>query len=285
VVDAIRGYGLDIVARVDKEPEWARKGATKGPVASYADYGEFVFQMATRYKGKIRAYEIWNEPNLGREWGGQADAVEYVKILKIAYERIKQADPGAAVVTGGLSPTTAWGENVPDEDFLKRMYVSGAKPYFDFLGVHAAGFKAPPETDPGEVASGALKQYCAWEKECARIYVFRHVEDLRRIMVDNGDSAKQMMVLEFGWDSDNRTDSLYKWHYVTEETKADYIVRAFQYAKKNWSPWMGAMTVIYIAKPDWTDKNEEYWWSITYPDGRLRPAYTKFKEWRAQGSP
>jgi hypothetical protein len=285
IVEAARRYGLDIVARVDKEPEWARKGATKGPVANYADYGELLFQMATRYKGKIRAYEIWNEPNLGREWGGQADAVEYVKILKIAYERIKQADPGAAVVTGGLSPTTAWGENVPDEDFLKRMYVSGAKPYFDFLGVHAAGFKAPPETDPGEVASGALKQYCAWEKECARIYVFRHVEDLRRIMVENGDSAKQMMVLEFGWDSDNRTDSLYKWHYVTEETKADYIVRAFQYAKKNWSPWMGAMTVIYIAKPDWTDKNEEYWWSITYPDGRLRPAYTKFKEWRAQGSP
>jgi polysaccharide biosynthesis protein PslG len=285
VVGAIKDYGLDIVARVDKEPEWARKGASKGPVASYADYGEFLFQMATRYKGKIRAYEIWNEPNLGREWGGQADAVEYVKMLKIAYERIKQADPNAAVVTAGLSPTTAWGENVPDEDFLKRIYVSGAKPYFDFLGVHAAGYKAPPETDPAAVANGSLKQYCAWEKECARIYVFRHVEDLRKIMVDNGDSGKQVMVLEFGWDSDNRTDSLYKWHYVTEETKADYIVRAFQYAKKNWSPWMGAMTVIYIAKPDWTDKNEEYWWSITYPDGRVRPAYTVFKDWRAKGSP
>ena len=62
------------------------------------------------------------------------------------------------------------------------------------------------------MANGSLKQYCAWEKECARIYVFRHVEDLRKIMVDNGDSGKQVMVLEFGWDSDNRPDSLYKWH-------------------------------------------------------------------------
>ena len=102
VVDKAADYGLDIVARVDKEPEWAGKGASKGPVANYADYGDFLFQLATRYKGKIRAYEIWNEPNLGREWGGQADAVEYVKMLKIAYERIKQADPNAAVVTGGL---------------------------------------------------------------------------------------------------------------------------------------------------------------------------------------
>lgn len=285
VVNAAERYGLDIVARVDKEPAWARKGATKGPIANYKDYGDFVAALASRYKGRIRAYEIWNEPNLGREWGGQADAVEYVKMLKEAYQRIKQVDPNAMVVSAGLSPTTSWGENVPDEEFLKRMYVAGAKPYFDVLGAHAAGYKAPPETDPADIASGKLKQYCAWEKECARIYCFRHVEDLRKIMVANGDGAKQVMILEFGWDSDNRQDSLYKWHYVPEEVKADYIIRAFQYAKKHWSPWIGAMILIYIAKPDWTEKNEEYWWSITYPDGRVRPAYTRFKEWRAAGSP
>ena len=285
IVDKAREYGLDIVARVDKEPEWARKGAVKGPVANYADYGDFVYQMASRYKGKIRAYEIWNEPNLGREWGGQADAVEYVKMLKVAYERIKQADPKAAVVTAGLSPTTAWGVNVPDEDFLKRMYVSGAKPYFDFLGAHAAGYKAPPETDPAEVASGALKQYCAWEKECARIYVFRHVEDLRKIMVENDDAGKQVMVLEFGWDSDNRAESLYKWHYVPEETRGDYVVRAYQYAKKNWSPWMGAMTLIYVAKPDWTQANEEYWWSITSPDGTPAPGVHPVQGMAEPGKP
>jgi hypothetical protein len=25
--------------------------------------------------------------------------------------------------------------------------------------------------------------------------------------------------------------------------------------------------------PDWTDQREEYWWSITNPDGTTRPAY------------
>ena len=48
---------------------------------------------------------------------------------------------------------------------------------------------------------------------------------------------------------------------------------------------MGAMTVIYVAKPDWTDKNEEYWWSITYPDGRVRPAYTQVQGMAGQGQP
>jgi polysaccharide biosynthesis protein PslG len=274
-------YGLDIIARVDKAPGWASKGAAKNqPMANYGDYGDFVAAMAARYKGKIRAYEIWNEPNLGREWGSQADAVEYVKLLKVAYERIIQADPKATIISAGLSPTTSWGENVPDEDFLKRMYVSGARPYFDVLGAHAAGYKAPPETDPADLVNGKANQYCAWGTECARIYVFRHLEDLRKIMVDNSDGSKQVAVVEFGWDSDNRTDSVYKWHYVSEDVKADYIVRAFQYAKGNWAPWIGAMTVIYIPKADWTIQNEEYWWSITNPDGTPRPAYTKFKQWR-----
>jgi len=283
IVEKAQEYGLDIVARVDKEPEWARNGASKGPVANYNDYGDFLFQMATRYRGRIRAYEVWNEPNKSEEWGGkQADAVEYVKMLKVAYQRIKQADPKAIVVSAGLAPTTAGAPHVPDDLFLKRMYVAGAKPYFDVLGAHGTGFKAPPETDPADIASGKLKQYCAWEKleDCARVWCFRHVEDLRKIMVDNGDSAKQIMILEFGWDSDQRKIGQYEWHYVSEETKAEYIIRAFQYAQKNWAPWIGAMTLIYIADPRWTKDNEQYWWSITDPDGTPRPAYTRFKQWR-----
>jgi hypothetical protein len=282
IVEKAQEYGLDIVARVDKEPEWARKGASKGPVADYNDYGDFLFQMATRYRGKIHAYEVWNEPNKAEEWGGkQADAVEYVKMLKVAYQRIKQADPKAIVVSAGLTPTTAGEPHVPDDLFLKRMYVAGAKPYFDVLGAHGPGFKAPPETDPAEIASGKLKQYCPWGdlKLCARVWCFRHVEDLRKIMVDNGDSAKQIMILEFGWDTDARQDSPYKWHAVTEQEQADYIVRAYQYAKEHWAPWIGVMSLIYIAKPDWTENDEQYWWSITYPDGRVRPAYTRFKQW------
>ena len=33
--------------------------------------GDFVYAVADRYKGRIRAYEVWNEPNLAREWGGR----------------------------------------------------------------------------------------------------------------------------------------------------------------------------------------------------------------------
>ena len=273
VVNSCQWSGVQILARVDFQPAWARAdGAENGPPDDYNDYGDFLFAMASRYQGRIRAYEIWNEPNLAREWGGQPpDARQYVELLKVAYTRIKQADPDALVLTAGLAPTTAWGSiAMPDVEFMRQMYAAGAKPYFDVLGVHAAGFKAPPEMSPDEVANDP--NYNHGEPGAGRIYCFRHVEDIRQIMVDNGDGAKQMAILEFGWTSDP-VHPEYSWHSVTEEQKADYLVRAYQWAGEHWAPWMGPMFLIYLADSGWTEADEQYWWCITNPDGSPRPAY------------
>jgi hypothetical protein len=64
---------------------------------------------------------------------------------------------------------------------------------------------------------------------------------------------------------------------VSEETKADYIVRAYQWARDRWSPWMGVMIVLSITDPAWTENDEQYWWAITNPDGTTRPAYDSIR--------
>ena len=85
---------------------------------------------------------------------------------------------------------------------------------------HGAGYKAPPETDPGVVANDS-SYYNVGDVNCpgpaCRIYCFRHVEDLRQIMVNNGDSGKRVVVLEFGWTRDERPDSPYYWHRVQDQ--------------------------------------------------------------------
>jgi len=274
--------GLDLLVRIDHQPQWAGGNfPTNGPPNDYADLGDFLYAMASRYKGRIRAYEVWNEPNLAREWGGRPpNAAQYVEMLKIAYMRIKQADPSAMVVSAGLAPTTASGAiATPDMDFLRQVYALGAKNYFDALGAHGAGYKAPPEMSPDEVAYNS--NYNHGEPGVGRIYCFRHVEDLRRIMVENGDADKQVVLLEFGWTIDPRPGSDWYWHSVLDEQlQGDYLVRAYQWAKNNWSPWIGLMSLIYIADPDWTEANEQYWWAISvpgYPEFRPRPAYLKLK--------
>lgn len=273
VVQAARDRGLKIIARVDFQPAWARAdGANNGPPDNYADYGDFLYAMASRYRGRIKAYEVWNEPNLAREWGDRPpNAAEYVALLRVAYRRIKEADPNAMVISAGLAPTgTGLPAAIPDVKFLRQMYEAGAKNYFDVLGVHAPGYKAAPEVSPSEVDNNP-------SLGGRRFFCFRRVEDLRQVMVDNRDGGKQVAVLEFGWTSDPRPDSPYNWHAVSEETKADYIVRAYQWARDHWSPWMGVMIVLSITDPAWTENDEQYWWAITNPDGTTRPAYDSIR--------
>ena len=269
--------GLDLIVRVDHQPAWAGGGyPTNGPPDDQADLADFLSAAASRYRGRIRAYEIWNEPNLAREWGGQPpDPAAYVELLCAGYQAIKAADPGALVVSAGLTPTTQMNrEAMPDVIYLEGMYDHGAAECFDVLGAHAAGFKAPPETSPDETAADPALNH--GEGAAGRIYTFRHVEDLRRVMVERGDSAKQVAVLEFGWTSD-RVHAAYAWHAVTESEKAEYLVRAFRFARENWQPWIGMMVVIYLADPDWTEADEQFWWAITDPDGTAREAYLRLK--------
>jgi hypothetical protein len=84
-----------------------------------------------------------------------------------------------------------------------------------------------------------------------------------------------------GWTTDLRPDSAYRWHAVSPEQQAEYLVNAHQWAKEHWTPWIGPMTTIYLAKPDWTPADEQYWWSITNPDGTARPAFESLKRYFA----
>lgn len=276
IVDEVSRSGLKLIARIDNQPKWARNDdvfPVPGPPDNMTDFADFLKALAARYKGRIHAYQIWNEPNLAREWGERPpNPREYTEMLRLSFSAIKQVDPDAIVMSAGLSPTTTTGAiAMPDVDFLKQMYVGGARPYFDVLGAHGAGFKAPPEVSPEDIVKNP--KYNNGDSVHGRVYGFRHVEDLRDVMVANGDKDKRVALLEFGWTSDNRPESPYFWHSVSEDEKADYLVRAFQFAKANWSEWIGVMSAIYIADPNWTKDHEQYHWSITDPDGTPRKAY------------
>ncbi|MBE9471109.1 MAG: hypothetical protein IMY75_03235, partial [Chloroflexi bacterium] len=256
--------GLNVLFRLDREPVWTvppeGTHSDNGPPENPRDFGDFCHALAGRYRGRVRAYQVWNEPNLAREWGGWVpDPVGYVELLRACYIGIKTADPDALVISAGLAPTgNGPPEAIPDVDYLIGMYEAGAAPYFDLLGVNAPGYKAPPEMSPDEVV--ANDRYGG-----QRFFCFRHVEDAREIMLRYGDGDKQVAVLEVGWTTDPRPDSPYHWHAVTKEQQADYLVRAFCYAGEHWSPWIGLMTVISIADPRWTGEDEQYWWAITEP--------------------
>jgi hypothetical protein len=277
VVALAEERGLKLLVRLDHPPEWAFPA---DPAAGPADpllFAEFCGAVATRYAGRIAAYEVWNEPNLAREWNNlPPNPGQYVELLKACYLAIKAVDPQAIVVSAGLAPTGTDDPAVamPDMKFYEALYAAGGAPYFDMLGVHAPGYMNPPERSPDETEADP--------DLAVRWITFRHVEDVRALMVAQGDGDKQIAITEMGWTSDPVNDA-YSWYAVDEETRADYLVRAFQYAKANWQPWIALMSMIYIADPEWTEADEQYWWSITRPTApgdpaELLPAYEALRE-------
>ena len=280
VIEQVNEKGLNLIARVDLQPEWAGGGYPEiGPPDNYQDFADFLTALASRYQGRIKAYQIWNEPNLAREWGNRPpNPAEYTALLRLSYQTIKAIEPDALIITAGLAPTTRWDDvAMPDTVFVQGMYDAGAQPHFDALGVHGAGYKVSPGTDPSVVANDpALNNNDPSPPDLKRIYAFRHIEDVRAVMERNNDAAKRVVVLEFGWSVDPRPDSPYHWHAVSEAEQARYIVDAYRYAQNNWQPWIGVMSLIYLANVDWTEADEQTYWSIThpeYPEFKARPAY------------
>ena len=66
--------GLKVLARLDGTPFWALDDpaildhVVDTPPDDPALFAEFCGALAQRYAGRIAAYEVWNEPNLTREW-------------------------------------------------------------------------------------------------------------------------------------------------------------------------------------------------------------------------
>ena len=157
-----------------------RDGTTTPPdPADFANRrGAFAAQM--QRVGGAAAYEIWNEEDETDFWGAAVDAARYAAILKAAYPRIKQADPGAKVLLGPLT-----GNNY---NFLGQVYAAGAGGSFDAVGVHTdtACLVDPPSSFYREDGNVARFTFLG----------FRTVHD---VMAANGDGAKPIWMTELGW--------------------------------------------------------------------------------------
>ncbi len=231
IVDTALKYDMQVIARLDRPPDWARAEGSSpmSPPRDLADYGRFVGQVAKHYKGKVRYYQIWNEPNLTEEWGnGKVDARAYTELLKVAYQAIKEADPNAYVLSAPLAQTLEANEyHLNEVDYLRGMYEAGAKPYFDILFANAYGFSLPPD-DPA--AADRLN--------------FARVLLQRQLMVEFDDAEKPVWFNEFGWNSAPASMSPVdlKWGRVDEPKQAEYTAAAVRQARAEW-PWAGVFNL------------------------------------------
>jgi len=121
------------------EPENLNSSRTPGgcaPPKNLADWHNYVETVARRYKGRIEAYEIWNEPNLPKYFCGSV--AEMVNLAREAYKTIKAQDPAALVVA---PPGTGRDGIRWLSDYLK----AGGGEFSDVIGFHLYVTPAEPE--------------------------------------------------------------------------------------------------------------------------------------------
>ncbi|MFD1811315.1 hypothetical protein [Rhodococcus gannanensis] len=174
VIGAARSHGLQVLSIVLTAPTWARQGgalgATYAPPADPATLGRFMQAFVARYPD-VTHHEIWNEPNLPIFWGQWPNPGQYTALLKGAYTAIKAVQSDSTVVAAGLSPQAG------AVDFVTRMYEAGAKGYFDAAAMHPYVFPSGIAVTPN-----------GWTE----------TEQIRSVMVANGDGAKQIWLTEMG---------------------------------------------------------------------------------------
>jgi len=127
--------------------------ADMGNYDSYIDqYAEFVGQVAALGPDAI---EVWNEPNIGREWPtGQINGGTYTRLLAASFNSIKAANPNVIVISGAPAPTGA--ENMDpaniknDDNFLAEMAAAGAANYMDCVGAHYNEGVVAPNVSSGD---------------------------------------------------------------------------------------------------------------------------------------
>ncbi len=94
VVEEILAHGMMILADLAYEPPWIRD-KINSPQAVEA-YARFARAAVSRYKDRIKHWQIWNEPNFGGHfWRGTPE--QYASFLKTAGKAIHETDPEAKV--------------------------------------------------------------------------------------------------------------------------------------------------------------------------------------------
>ena len=200
---------LRLVIRLGQAPGWARSPGTlkarDAPPADMSRWRAFCAAVAERYRGRISAYQIWNEPNLSREWGDQqARPSRLCQLAGGLQQRHPRGRPGRRADLGRLGADRhdfQMTSRCPMMSTSTRCIATAFQRYIDVAGVHAPGY-APPEIGPDDEAAPQ------------RWFTFRRVEDLRKIMLRYGDEARQMAIMEFGYTTD-RVNPDYQWFSVS----------------------------------------------------------------------
>ncbi len=265
VVEAAARHRLKVLMILDYTPQWARPAeCTEDYACAPLTPNQFAYFAGTavkRYKPKgVTHWEVWNEPNHVPFWRPAPNVAGYTALLKAVYTSIKREDPAAFVITGGLSPAFTGGGEIAPAEFLSGIYANGGKGYFDAIGHHPYSYPALPTWNEG---------WTGWMQ----------MQEMRAVMVAQGDTAKQIWLTEYGAPTNGpgplATLSNFNFanapDHVDEALQAEMVRQSV--AMYRTYDWVGPLFWYqYRDRGTAPDSNENFF-GLVRADGSRKPAY------------
>jgi len=168
IVEILGKNNINILGILHYSTDWASSCGRWNCPPNSKFFVNYALEVIRRYKGKIKYWEIWNEPDSSTYWAPQDGLKSYCALLKEVYTQAKKIDPDCKILNGGLANGAS---------SINHLYDFGAKDYFDILNIHI--FENP-------LNSGSIKALTAYAKLAYKI------------MSRNGDSHKRIWITEIG---------------------------------------------------------------------------------------
>lgn len=190
IFDLLREYHLIPIIRLATSPQgenW-RKGE-KEDINKWVD-----FLDSLNWVIKKRYIVLFNEPNHGREWGGEVDPESYAKVAFHFAKTLKEKNPDFFIMLAGFDassphqPPKFWDEELFLKEMIKIIPVDLWEKYLDGWASHSypnPAFSQPPYLS----GRGTIKTY-EFEKELLKNLGFK--KDLPVFITETGWERKTL---------------------------------------------------------------------------------------------
>lgn len=241
ILNAGQLTGANILVNVETTPAWARPGGTDEthPPTSNATIASFCSALATRYKGRIMAYQIWNEPNVNINWKASGpNAAEFTAMVQACSAAIRTVDTTTKVVPGGIATEPHLSTRARGDLFVEDMITAGIVSAVNAICIHPYALNGTaPGTASGSGGNPAMHDFRSFE--------------LFYAVLKASNVTLPLWITEFGWTTTSSVRGATNEQWITgvsETLQAQYLTEAYELASSyayieqmlwfsNWDIW------------------------------------------------
>ncbi|MDD5065802.1 MAG: beta-galactosidase [bacterium] len=253
IVRILSEKDIRILGLLEYNPSWRAVAWNTAP--EQESYIRYALRTAEHFKGKVKYWEIWNEPDEKTYWEPQDNMKAYSRLLKSVSSNLRRVDPECKIVLGGLSSTIVLS--------LRRVYKNIGSEYFDVVNIHP--FVDPLLPNRLQILQGIY----------AGVY---------RSMKEYKDQEKEIWFTEIGCPGVKTPDKTNGWWNgmsPTEEQQAEWVNEVYT----NCLQWKGVKRIFWAFFRDvpghWN--NGVDYFGLVSNDFSGKPAFLMYKKIGSRG--